>query len=201
MPVIAATRRRLLAAAGALAAGPAWAQAARTRVRLETDQGVIVAELADDKAPITVANFLHYVDTRRMDGAVFYRASRAPGTSTVGLIEAGIKDPKKLFPPIAHESTTQTGLKHLDGTLSMARFAPGTAVSDFSIICGEGSYLDAHPEWPGDNLGYAAFGQVTEGMDVVRTILALPTTGVAQTPAMQGQMLDPPIKILTARRV
>ena len=201
MPVIAATRRRLLAAAGVLAAGPAWGQAARTRVRLETDKGVIVAELADDKAPITVANFLRYVDTRRMDGAVFYRASRAPGAPTVGLIEAGVKDPRKLFPPIAHEATTTTGLKHLDGTLSMARFAPGTAVSDFSIMCGDAPYLDAHPEAPGDNLGYAAFGQVVEGMDVVRAILALPTTGVAENAVMQGQILDPPVKILTARRV
>src|SRR5689334_22674666 len=141
MPATPFTRRHLLAAAAALAAGPALAQAARTRVRLETDKGVIVAELADDKAPITVANFLRYVDTGRMDGAVFYRASRAPGAPTVGLIEAGVKDPVKLFPPIAHESTLTTGLKHLDGTLSMARFAPGTATSDFSICCGDAPYL------------------------------------------------------------
>jgi peptidyl-prolyl cis-trans isomerase A (cyclophilin A) len=196
-----ATRRHLLAAAAALAAGPVWAQPARTRVRLQTDKGVIVVELADDKAPITVANFLHYVDTGRLDGAVFYRASRAPGAPTVGLIEAGVKDPAKLFPPIAHESTLATGLRHLDGTLSMARFEPGTATSDFSICCGDAPYLDAHPDQPGDNLGYAAFGQVTEGMDVARAILALPTTGAALNPAMQGQMIDPPVAILSARRV
>jgi peptidyl-prolyl cis-trans isomerase A (cyclophilin A) len=195
-----ATRRHLLAAAGVLAAGPAWAQTARPRVRLETEKGVIVAELADDKAPITVANFLRYVDTGRMDGAVFFRASRAPGSQTVGLVQAGVKDPAKLFPPIAHESTLVTGLKHLDGTLSMARFAPGTAAADFSIMCGDAPYLDADPTAPGDNLGYAAFGQVIEGMDVARTILAMPTTGVADNPAMQGQILDPPIKILSARR-
>jgi peptidyl-prolyl cis-trans isomerase A (cyclophilin A) len=200
MPAPFATRRHLLAAAAALAAGPAWAQPARTRVRLETDKGVIVVELADDKAPITVANFLRYVDTGRMDGAVFYRASRAPGAPTVGLIEAGVKDPARLFPPIAHESTLATGLKHLDGTLSMARFAPGTATSDFSICCGDAPYLDAHPELPGDNAGYAAFGQVTEGMDVARAILALPTTGAAANPAMQGEVIDPPVRILGARR-
>jgi peptidyl-prolyl cis-trans isomerase A (cyclophilin A) len=169
-------------------------------VRLDTETGVIVAELADDKAPITVANFLRYVDTRRMDGAVFYRASRAPGAPTVGFIEAGIKDGAKLFPPIAHESTTATGLKHLDGSLSMARFAPGTAQSDFSIFSGDAPYLDADPTQPGDNLGYAVFGQVVEGMEVVRAILALPTTGVAENPAMEGQILDPPIRIVTARR-
>ncbi len=201
MPASTATRRHLLAAAAVLAAGPAWAQPSRTRVRLQTDKGVIVVELADDKAPITVANFLHYVDTGRMDAAVFYRASRAPGAPTIGLIEAGVKDPAKLLPPIAHESTLITGLKHLDGTLSMARFAPGTATSDFSICCGDAPYLDAHPELPGDNLGYAAFGQVIEGMDVARAILAMPTTGAALNPAMQGEVIDPPVRILSARRV
>jgi len=201
MPATVATRRHVLAAAAAMAAGPAWAQPARTRVRLQTDKGAIVVELADDKAPITVANFLRYVDTRRMDGAAFYRAARAPGAPTVGLIEAGIRDASKLFPPIAHESTLVTGLKNLDGTLSMARFAPGTATSDFSICCGDAPYLDAHPEAPGDNAGYAAFGQVVDGMDVARAILAMPTTGVAQTPSMQGQMIDPPVVIVSARRV
>jgi peptidyl-prolyl cis-trans isomerase A (cyclophilin A) len=201
MPASATTRRHILAAGALLAAGPAWAQAPRTRVRLTTDTGAIVVELADDKAPITVANFLRYVDTRRMDGATFYRAARAPGAPTVGLIEAGVRDPRKLFPPIAHESTTVTGLKNLDGTLSMARFAPGTATSDFSICCGDAPYLDAHPDQPGDNAGYAAFGQVVEGMDVARAILAMPTTGAAQTPSMQGQMIDPPVVIVTARRV
>jgi peptidyl-prolyl cis-trans isomerase A (cyclophilin A) len=196
----APTRRSLLAAAAALAARPAWAQAARPRVRLETDKGVIVAELADDKAPITVANFLHYVDTGRMNGAVFYRASRAPNAPTIGLIEAGIRDPTKLYPPIAHESTLTTGLRHLDGTLSMARFAPGTATSDFSICCGDAPYLDAHPELPGDNVGYAAFGQVMEGLDVARAILALPTGDSPDSPGMKGEILIPPVKILSARR-
>jgi peptidyl-prolyl cis-trans isomerase A (cyclophilin A) len=197
----APTRRTLLAAAAALAARPAWAQGARTRVRLETDKGAIVIELADEKAPVTVANFLHYVDTRRMDGAVFYRASRAPGAPTVGIIEGGVKDPAKLFPPIAHESTATTGLKHLDGTLSMARFAPGTAAADFTICCGDAPYLDARPQDPGDNAGYAAFGQVTEGMDVARAILAMPTTGPADNPAMKGEIIDPPVRIVSARRV
>jgi peptidyl-prolyl cis-trans isomerase A (cyclophilin A) len=206
MPATDPTRRRLIAAAAALTAGPAlvrpaWAQPARTRVRLETDKGVVVAELADDKAPITVANFLRYVDSGRMDAAVFYRASRAPGAPTVGFIEGGLKDPAKLYPPIAHESTLATGLKHLDGTLSMARFAPGTAQSDFTICCGDAAQMDAQPDAPGDNLGYASFGQVIEGMDVVRAILAMPGTGAALNPAMQGEIIDPPVRILTARRM
>jgi peptidyl-prolyl cis-trans isomerase A (cyclophilin A) len=199
MPVTA-TRRHLLAAGASLGAGPVFGQPVRTRVRLETDKGVIVVELADDKAPITVANFLRYVDTRRMDGAAFYRAARAPGAPTIGLIEAGVRERSKLLPPIAHESTLATGLRHRDGTLSMARFAPGTAAGDFSICCGDAPYLDAHPEAPGDNAGYAAFGQVVDGMDVARAILALPTTGPAPTPSMQGQMIDPPVNIASARR-
>jgi peptidyl-prolyl cis-trans isomerase A (cyclophilin A) len=197
----ATTRRSILAAAAALAAGPALAQTARPRVRLETEKGVIIAELADDKAPITVANFLRYVDTGRMDGAVFFRASQAPGVPTVGFIQGGVKDPTKLFPPIAHESTLMTGLSHVDGTLSMARFEPGTAVADFSIMCGDAAYMNADPTLPGDNQGYAAFGQVIEGMDVVRSILAMPATGAALNPVMQGQIIDPPIKIIRARRL
>jgi peptidyl-prolyl cis-trans isomerase A (cyclophilin A) len=83
----------------------------------------------------------------------------------------------------------------------MPRFAPGTAQGEFTIMCSAAPYMDAHPEEPGDNQGYAVFGQVVEGMDVARAILAMPATGVAQNPAMQGQILDPPVKIVSARRV
>lgn len=210
MRATSTTRRRLLAVAAALGAGPAltrpaWAQPApaqpaRPRVRLETEKGVIVLELAADKAPVTVANYLRYVDARRYDGTAFFRASQAPGAPTVGFIQAGIKTAAKLFPPIAHESTLQTGLKHGDGTISMARLEPGTARSDFTIICGPAPHMDANPAAPGDNLGYAAFGQVVEGMEVVRAILAAPRGGPAPTPVMAGQILDPPVKILSARR-
>ena len=103
-----------------------------------------------------------------------------------------------ISPPSA---VVPTGLKHVDGTLSMARFAPGTATSDFSICCGDAPYLDAHPELPGDNAGYAAFGQVVEGMEVARTILALPTGDSPDAPAMKGEILTPPVKIVSARRL
>lgn len=210
------TRRQLLVAAAALGASPVWAQPgptqpalsppalippARPRVRLQTDKGVIVLELAIDKAPVTVANYLRYVNARRYDGTTFFRASQAPGAPTVGFIQARIQNPAKLFPPIAHESTLQTGLKHVDGAISMARLAPGTAQSDFTICCGPAPQMDANPEAPGDNGGYAAFGQVVEGMEVARAILASPRNGPAPTPVMAGQMLDPPVKILTARRL
>ena len=194
-------RRSLLAAAGALAANPAFAQTANPKVLIQTGQGRIVVELAQDKAPITADNFLRYVDTGRYDGSTIYRATRAGGTGPVGLIEGGLQnDPAKLLPPIAHESTLTTGLRHVDGTISMARYGPGTATADFFICVGPASYLDADPNASGDNAGFAAFGAVVEGMDVVRAILALPTNGVARNPVMQGQILDPPVPIVSMKR-
>lgn len=204
MPSPLIHRRAVLAAAGLLAAGRAGAQeaVADTRVAVQTDRGLIVLKLAPDRAPITVANFLRYVDTGRFDRSTFYRASRAPGAPGVGLIEGGLQnDPGRLLPPIAHESTLVTGLAHKDGTISMARAALDSATADFFICSGEAKYLDANPSASGDNAGYAAFGQVVEGMDVVRTILGLPTPGVARNPLMQGQILDPPVAILSIKRV
>ena len=83
----------------------------------------------------------------------------------------------------------------------MARDAPGTAASDFFVCVGPASYLDANPAATSDNAGYAAFGQVLQDMEVVRAILALPTTGLARNPSMQGQILDPPVRILSMKRI
>ncbi len=196
-------RRDVLAAAGVLAAWPAWSQTApgTLRVDLRTGAGLIVLELFIDKAPITAANFLRYVDARLYDGATIYRALRTPGAPLTGLIQGGARiDPAHPIAPIAHESTTQTGLSHKDGTLSLARRAPGTATSDFFICVGDAPYLDADPTAPGDNLGFAAFGHVAGGMDVVRAILGLPISPTAGGPDMAGQMLDPPVPIVSARR-
>jgi len=198
-------RRDVLAGAAALAASPAFAQApepaAAVRVNVKTAQGLIVLELYPDKAPITAGNFLRYVDTRRYDGSTFYRASHAPTDPTIGLVQGGLQnDPARILKPIAHESTLTTGLRHKDGTVSLARRAQGTATSDFFICVGDSSYLDADPKAPGDNAGFAAFGQVVEGMDVVKTILTLPTSPTAGGPEMKGEMLKPPVPILTMRR-
>ena len=196
-------RRRLMAGAGALVASPAWAQAPgpNPRVAITTDHGAFTAEIFSDKAPITAGNFLRYVDTKRYDGAQVYRALRNSWDATTGLIEGGMPNhPERLLPPIAHEPTTQTGLKNLDGSLSLARFAPGTGRADFSICVGDAPSLDADPTQPGDNLGFAVFGRVVDGMDVVHAILALPTNGAAQNPVMQGQILSPPVVITTMRR-
>jgi peptidyl-prolyl cis-trans isomerase A (cyclophilin A) len=113
----------------------------------------------------------------------------------------GGPDPKvHRFPPIAHESTTQTGLRHRTGTLSLGRYAPGSATADFFICASPEPYLDAHPGAKGDNLGFAAFGQVVEGMDVVHAILALPTPGKSRFKDQKGQWLDPTVPIFSMRR-
>ena len=198
-------RRHWLAAAAALAAPPAaWAQddTGLVRVALKTSVGVITLDLNLGKAPITAGHFLKYVDQKRYDGSSFYRASKTPGDPSTGMVQGGLRsDPTKLLKPIAHESTLKTGLSHKDGAISLARRAPGTANSEFFICVGDQPYLDADPKAKGDNLGFAAFGQVVGGMDLVHTILALPTSPTAGVGAMRGEMLSPPVPILTVRRV
>ena len=202
--MVAVTKRAFLASLGALVATPALAQtiAAPVRVRLETAAGGIILELVADRAPITTGNFLRYVDDRRFDGASFYRAVRAGSGPDTGLVQGGLRnDPAKVLPPIEHESTSKTGLSHKDGVISMARYAPGSAASEFFICVGDQLYLDADPAASGDNLGFAAFGKVVDGMDVVRKILGSPVSPTAGEGAMRGQMLDPVVAITTARRV
>src|SRR4051812_48150061 len=122
----------------------------------------------------------------------------APAPALAG---GGGRAPRRLSPPIAHEPTSQTGLSHVDGALSAPRFAVGTARGDFTIMVGDQHYLDAGPGSAGDGLGYAVFRHVVEGMDVVRRILASPTSPTEGEGVMRGQMLSPRIAILTARRV
>jgi peptidyl-prolyl cis-trans isomerase A (cyclophilin A) len=176
---------------------------ANPRVALDTAEGRIVLELEATKAPITTANFLKYVDARRFDGIVFYRASKPPGATAndFGLIQGGIEgDLDKAFAPITHESTTTTGLKNVSGTITMARGAPGSARADWFIMLGDQPYLDADPNDP-KAVGFAAFGHVVEGLEVVQTILGLPTDPDKGVGAMKGEMLKAPVKIKTARRV
>ncbi|HEY5070819.1 MAG TPA: peptidylprolyl isomerase [Caulobacteraceae bacterium] len=195
-------RRQFVGGAVGLAAASASAQPAGTgaRVGLRTGAGLILLVLATEKAPITSANFLRYVDDKRFDGASFYRAMRLSAAPPAGLIQGGLKnDPARALPPIAHESTIKTGLRHIDGVVSMARYDPGTAASEFFICIGAQPSLDADPQGGGDNQGFAAFGLVVAGMDVVRAILASPVSSAGEG-VMKGQMLEPPITIITARR-
>ncbi|TNE39888.1 MAG: peptidylprolyl isomerase [Sphingomonadales bacterium] len=171
-------------------------------VRLQTSDGPIVLELEEERAPQTVSAFLKNVDGKRYDGGNFYRALNM--AEDFGLIQGGIaplKPGQKLPPTIPHEPTSQTGLVHRTGTISMARAEPGSARTDFFITVGNMSSLDAHPDQPGDNLGFAAFGKVVEGMDVVLKIMRSPISPtLGEKEGMKGQMLAAPVIILSARR-
>ena len=170
--------------------------AATQRVVLTTDAGPITIAVETERAPVTAANFLKYVDGKKLDGVAFYRAMNlAPG---YGLVQFGTRnDPKRTLPGIAHEPTTRTGLSHTDGAISMAMAKPGTAAGDFFVVVGDIKSMDAKDGDP----GFAVFGRVMEGMDVIRRIMAAPVSPTLGEGVMKGQMLDPVVKIATARRV
>jgi peptidyl-prolyl cis-trans isomerase A (cyclophilin A) len=199
----------------AFAAAPAFAQASPppspaapapkddlVPVAIDTSLGRIVVALDRGRAPVTTANFLHYVDTHRFDGQNFYRAMHMTASEGGGgLIQGGITtDARKLFPPIAHEPTSQTGLHNVAGAISMAANGPGTARADFFILVSDMLGLDAGAPG-GDANGFAAFGHVTEGMDVVNKIWNAPLSATKGVGPMKGQMLDPPVKIIKAERL
>lgn len=181
--------------------GPTPVAPANVRVALETSEGRIVVELERAKAPITTANFLRYVDQKRLDGTIFYRTVKV--MPRFGFVQFGVQNaPKRVLPPIKHEPTTATGLKHLNGSLSIGRLEPGTARGDFTIMVGDQPSFDAGPDAAGDKLGYAAFGKVIEGMEVVYRIHdATVNPALTDRGAFKGEMLAVPVKILTARRV
>jgi peptidyl-prolyl cis-trans isomerase A (cyclophilin A) len=175
------------------------------KVVLTTELGPIELELDAKRAPIATRNFLRYVEQRRFDGITFYRAMRLNwGAQPNGLIQAGTRgDPKRDLPPIAHETTDQTGILHKAGAISMARWAPGTARGDFSILLADMPSLDADSKSTDveARAGYTAFGRVTAGMDVVRKIFDSPISPTLGEGVMKGQMIEKPVKVLTARRV
>jgi len=177
----------------------------KVRIALTTDLGPIIVEVDVKHAPASATNFVRYAETKRLDGTVFYRAMHLNwGEQPNGLIQAGTRgDPRRNLPPIAHEPTNITGILHKAGTLSMARYAPGTATGDFSIMVSDQPGLDAQPDSadPEAKAGYAAFGQVIEGMDVVKAIYAAPISETDGEGIMRGQMLAKPVKIITARRL
>ncbi|BDI61315.1 peptidylprolyl isomerase [Qipengyuania nanhaisediminis] len=180
-------------------------EAAQTAdVVLETDMGAITIRLETRAAPITAGNFLRYVDEGRFDGTVFYRAMRVDwGEQPNGLLQGGTQwDPDRVLPGIAHEATTMTGLSHTRGAVSMAMGEPGTANGDFSIMLGDQTGLDANPQSddPVWQNGYAVFGYVIDGMDVVEVIHASPIDPAKGEGWMVGQMLAEPVTIIAARR-
>lgn len=171
---------------------------AAPRVAIQTSLGTIVVEVNERAAPITSKNFLRYVDAGKLNGTTFYRAARSPSAPQFGLIQGGIDhDMRRAFFSIDHEPTSKTGLKHVDGTLSMARNAPGTAMGDFFICVGAQPSLDARGSYP----GYAAFGRVVSGMGVVKKILAAPTWVGRGSGALKGQMMIKRVPIISAKRL
>ena len=175
------------------------------KIAMVTDLGTIELELDHKHAPITTENFVRYADQRRFDGAIFYRVMRLKwGQQPNGLIQGGLQgNPLKVLKPIAHEPTSQTGLLHKAGAISMARNAPGTAMADFSILLSELEGLNADPKSDNPELqaGFAVFGYVSSGMDVVRKIYDVPLSETKGQGVMKGQMIDVPVKIISVRRV
>ena len=170
-------------------------QAELVPVAIDTSVGRIVIALDKTHAPISTANFLHYVDTHRYDGENFYRAMHV---GDGGLIQGGVtSNGLKLFPPIKHEPTSQTGLKNVAGAISFANGGPGTARADFFILASDLPSLNASASDP----GFAVFGHVVEGMDVVKKILDSPVSATEGEGAMKGEMLSPKIKIIKVVRV
>ena len=168
------------------------------RILMETEMGEITLELYPDKAPVTAANFLTYVDENRFEGAVFYRIVRRdnqPGDSIrIAVIQGGLYEDNHpaMLPPILHETTRQTGILHKNGAISMARSHPGTATSEFFICLGDQPELDYNGKRNPDKQGFAAFGKVIHGMDVVKEIHQLP---------VDGQYLDSTVKIIYISRL
>lgn len=182
----------------ALIAAPLSAQTDTgiVKVAIDTDKGRIVLALDAAHAPLTTANFLKYVDSHKLDGEGFYRAM--PYADGGGLIQGGItSDARKLLPPVAHEPTSKTGVHNVAGAIAMARLDPGSARSDFFI---ETVDIPAFDESASDP-GFAAFGHVVEGMDVVKAIFAAPRSATKGEGVMKGQMLQPQVRIVKASRV
>ena len=142
---------------------------------IETGLGDITAKLFSEKAPATVANFLRYVDGGLFDNSCFYRVVRSDNqprdSKKIAVIQGGrYNEEDETFPPVVHERTDFTGIRHSDGTVSMARWQPGTATSEFFITIGDQPALDAGGMRNSDGEGFAAFGRVTHGMEVVLKI-------------------------------
>lgn len=199
--------KRFAASVALALAAPLSAQQAEVdtpQIVLNTTMGEIVIALETPRAPVTAGNFLRYVEEGRLDGTVFYRAMRVEwGDQPNGLIQGGTQfDPERILPAIEHEPTTTSGLSHTRGALSMARFEPGTATGDFSILLQDQPSMDADPSAtdPDRQAGYAVFGQVIDGMEVVEAIHAAPIDPAAGEGWMQGQMLAEPVVIVEARR-
>ena len=166
------------------------------KVLIETPMGNIKVEVYQEKAPITAGNFLSYVDDGLYDGTTFFRTvtmDNQPNNDVkIEVIQGGQVPKEKEYEPIKLERTTLTGLKHLDGVISMGRFKPDSAKSSFFFCIGDQPELDYGGKRNPDGQGFAAFGMVIDSMDVVQAI---------QVEPHEEQRLTPPIEIINIRRI
>ena len=175
-----------------------------TNIAFKTSKGDIIIELYNQIAPITVDNFLRHLDGGYYDGSSFYRTvthQNDNGSPMIEVIQGGLGDIDKPFPAISHESTNITKLKHEDGTISMSRGEVNSATSDFFICIGSQQGLDFGGERNNDGQGFAAFGKVIEGMDIVRDINGMPSNKKTDNEYVKGQMINNPIIIEKAVRL
>jgi peptidyl-prolyl cis-trans isomerase A (cyclophilin A) len=190
-----------------VSSGPPAVAAEIEQVRIRTDLGDLLLRLEPERAPVTTANFLRHVRLHGYADASFYRVVRPdnqPDDSVrIDVIQGGLGFAGEApLPPIAHETTAETGLAHLDGTLSMARREPGTAASEFFICIGPQPELDFGGRRNPDGQGFAAFGRVIEGMDLVRAIQQRETRTEGDARERFGsQMLATPVRILGIDRI
>jgi peptidyl-prolyl cis-trans isomerase A (cyclophilin A) len=175
------------------------------QILLQTDLGDIVVELMAESAPLSVAAFILALNAGDLDSLSFWRSVGPDNDASADpfrALQAGPANLRAEAEGIDHESTRRTGLRHTDGTVSLARGAPGTASPHHFFICiGDNPQLDAGGGRPADGLGFAAFGRVIGGMDVVRRIHLTYTGDRADLPEFAGQVLCPAIPITTIRRL
>ena len=188
-----------------LAAEPAdgdWGPA--VAVTLETDAGNIELAVYPEAAPASAGSFLDHLEQGLFDGGAFYRVVRRNndnGSPVIEVIQGGLTDPAKALPPVSHETTEDTGIRHLDGTLSLARTDPGSAGGGtFFITIGDQPSLDFGGTRNEDGQGFAAFGRVTSGMDVVHGIHQMESTATTDNAYLRGQLLNEPVTIRKAYR-
>lgn len=197
----------LTALAAALVSG--WSDAADIRgdrfcrVVIDTALGPIGITLELGRAPISAGDFLKYVDRGLYAGGSFYRTVRSdddPKPIKIDVVQGGLTDEKKFLAPIAHEPTNRTGLRHRNGTISIARDEVGTGTAGAFFVCiGDQPELDFGGKRNPDGQGFAAFGHVTSGMELVRSMWSLKTLGPLGSSG--GELIASPVQILGARRV
>jgi predicted alpha/beta superfamily hydrolase/cyclophilin family peptidyl-prolyl cis-trans isomerase len=190
--------------------------ATAVKVEIVTSLGPITVEVYADRAPLSANNFLQYVDAGKYDGSSLYRVVRLdnqkPSDIPIQVVQGGMYGdamsggsgtPPEGFPPVEHETTETTGLKHINGAISLARGEPGSATSEFFISIGDNQALDFGGMRNPDGQGFAVFGQVTSGMELVRQIQSMPSSTPLpeEMKVVHGQILETPVEIVSVRRL